>query len=83
METIIENKKKVELHELGVMLKVIALEFPEITNYEDLASTLSEYFKVECTAKDIHGYNKLYEKHQVIKEDYELENKRHEHGYLY
>lgn len=69
--------RNVELHELGTMLKLVHLEYPNITNEKELATLISEEFNVKCTKKDIIGYERL---HIQPVEDYELEGRRHKYG---
>ncbi len=45
-------KPKVELHELGLFLKTIELDFKPSTN-EERAELISRYFPVVCTVEDI------------------------------
>lgn len=82
--SIVKTKERVELHQLGIMLRLVAEEFPELTEYKDIAEAVSEYFEVICTEEDVIGYHRLHIEHeQIIHEDYELEAKRHEHKHYY
>ena len=69
------RSRRVELHELGKMLRIVSLEtgIPG-HKYQALAIAVSETFDVLCYSEDIQEYEGL---HQI--EDYELESRRHEH----
>jgi hypothetical protein len=69
-------KPKVELHELGLFLKTIELDFNPSTN-EERAELVSRYFPVVCTVEDIEMYElSEYNFKQIIQEDYELLSRR-------
>jgi hypothetical protein len=69
-------KPKVELHELGLFLKTIELDFKPSTN-EERAELISRYFPVVCTVEDIEMYElSEYNFKQIIQEDYELLSRR-------
>jgi hypothetical protein len=69
-------KPKVELHELGLFLKTIELDFKPSTN-EERAELISRYFPVACTVEDIEMYEQSeYNFKQIIQEDYELLSRR-------
>ncbi len=75
-------KKQIDHSQLGTMLKTIKLEYPDATTPLQQAVLITEYFDVECEEMDIIGYNEIYEI-AFIKEDFELEARKHEHGHLY
>jgi hypothetical protein len=69
-------KPKVELHELGLFLKTIELDFKPSTN-EERAELISRYFPVVCTVEDIEMYElSEYNFKQIIQEDYKLLSRR-------
>ena len=69
-------KPKVGLHELGLFLKTIELDFNPSTN-EERAELISRYFPVVCTVEDIEMYElSEYNFKQIIQEDYELLSRR-------
>jgi hypothetical protein len=82
-------KSEIQVYEIGDMLKLIALEHPEIKDYEKLSQIISSKFNVICTPDDIQRYEytlNVYKHKQdkyYIKEDYELESRRQEYGIKY
>lgn len=73
------KKSEVQLNQLGDMLKLVALEYPNVTSAKELSILISEGFNVICTENDILGYHEQF----IIHEDFELENRKQEYGINY
>lgn len=50
----------IDLSTLGLKLRLIHLEYPEVEAFEELAVLISEVFKVNCTVDDIRKYMDLH-----------------------
>ena len=72
------KKSKVKLSDLGLYLKLVYLEYPEVEAPQELAEKVSAEFNVVCTKKDVLGYLDLH----VQYEDYELESRRQQYGII-
>jgi len=88
MKTLNKNKiKKVDIDKLGIFIKVILLDHSP-SNTKELATLISSTFNCNCTVRDIHKYEQLYEYNQKIEieqitgEDYELESRRQQFNLL-
>ncbi len=78
------EKRKVELNEIGTMLRTIAQEHPFIETNKEYARIISETFDVECTEEDVNNYHELDLLHDYfVEEDYELEARRSEFKHYY
>jgi len=74
------QKSEVKLSEIGNMLKLISMEYPQHSNdAKMLAILIEEEFDVICTEADVKGYHELH----IIHEDFELESKKQEFGIIY
>jgi hypothetical protein len=78
MENLNKIKRKVTLEEIGLYLRIIAMDYGTMSNKE-YAELVTEHFDVYCTEEDVNNYHQL----SIISEDYELESRRHEYGILY
>jgi hypothetical protein len=56
--------EKVELSDVGLYLRVISQEYPDVKDYEELAKLISENFQVICTADIIKQYEELDIEHR-------------------
>lgn len=74
------QKSEVKLSEIGNMLKLISMEYPQHSNdAKMLAILIQEEFDVICTEADVKGYHELH----IVQEDFELESKKQECGIIY
>jgi len=75
-----KKKKKITAFEIGLMLKTVSMDNPDVDNPEKLAELISEEFNVICKKEDVIGYHALHVATSKV-EDYELESRKAKHGY--
>lgn len=56
--------ERVELSEIGLYLRVISREYPEVKDYDKLAQLISEEFNVICESDLIRQYEELEFEHR-------------------
>jgi hypothetical protein len=56
--------ERVELSEIGLYLRVISREYPDVKDYEKLAQLISEEFNVICDSELIRQYEELDYEHR-------------------
>lgn len=67
---------RVQMHELGMYLSAIELDYEPIDNKER-AALVTQHFGVLCLEEDVTYYEDLSHYYsQVISEDYEVEDRR-------
>jgi len=76
MKTKKQLLQKVRIEDIELFLKTIAIDYKPKDNQEK-ADLISEHFNVICTLEDIEEYEMIFEYHQEIMEDFEIEDKRH------
>lgn len=56
----------VELSEIGMMLRTISLDYPELTMPKEISEKISSEFGVNCKVADIQGYYKLHVEYEEL-----------------
>ena len=70
---------RVQMHELGMYLSAIELDYEPIDNKER-AELVTQHFGVLCLEEDVTYYEDLSHYYaQIISEDFELESRRQEY----
>lgn len=77
-------KSEIKISDIGDMIKMVRISYPEISSSNELALKISENFNVICTERDILEYEAMLKAPPIIiSEDYELENRKQEYGINY
>lgn len=70
---------KVQMHELGMYLFAIELDYSP-SNNKEMAKLITENFGVLCLEEDVQHYEELaFHYNEVLNEDFELESRRQEY----
>ena len=71
----IKQRERVRLDEIGLYLRTIQLDYKPEDNQE-MADLITQHFNVLCLVEDVEHYLELEHDLNMIKEDYELEDRR-------
>lgn len=71
----VNQRERVRLDEIGLYLRTIQLDYKPEDNQE-MADLITQHFNVLCLVEDVEHYLELEHDLNIIKEDYELEDRR-------